>query len=450
MLFRDEVRLARADRTSGEIRLAQSLSSNVCASVALICALALVLFALFGQVTRKSRMAGLLVPEGGSPRVVATAGGVLVDVRIRQGEAVRRGQPMFVVDLERFSSSGATAQGIARDLGLRADSLRAERRSREQLGAAQRQGIDLRLESLARELRQAREEAVLAERRVGLARDAVVRDEGLAAQGFVAAAQLQQRQDAMLDLEARQGAVARTITALRRDEQALKDERQAQFSQLSGDLARIDGQLAALAQERTENDARARLIVTAPQDGMVAAIPVRSGQSVLPNQTLAMLWPLRADGRPAELRAELYASSRASGFASEGQPVWLRLAAFPYQKFGMLRGEVARVSRAPIDPQDLPPGQAQALLSAAGATEALYRLEVRLGAQSVEGYGTVQPLTMGMSVDADVVQERRAVWEWLLEPWLAVQRRWPDRSSDERPKDSRAAGTAADLSVSPE
>jgi membrane fusion protein len=106
-----------------------------------------------------------------------------------------------------------------------------------------------------------------------------------------------------------------------------------------------------------------------------------------------------------------------------GQAVWLRYAAYPYQKFGMARGEVRDVSRTPVNPQDLPAGQAQALLQAAQSQEPLYRIRVRLAQQDIEAYGERQPLKPGMALEADVMQDRRAVWEWLLEPVLAMRAR---------------------------
>lgn len=96
----------------------------------------------------------------------------------------------------------------------------------------------------------------------------------------------------------------------------------------------------------------------------------------------------------------------------------------PYQKFGMLSGQVREVGRTPVMPQDLPGGMAQTLLTAAQAQEPLYRITVALQAQGLQAFGRPQPLKAGMTLDADVIQDRRAIWEWVLEPLLAARRRW--------------------------
>jgi membrane fusion protein len=181
--------------------------------------------------------------------------------------------------------------------------------------------------------------------------------------------------------------------------------------------------LAALDQEAAENDARRHLVVSVPQPGIVAALPVAVGQAVQAGQTLATLMPRGAAGRTSDLHAALYAPSRAAGFVQAGQRVWLRYAAFPYQKFGLNGGVVTAISRTPILPHDLPAGHQQALLVAAQSNEPLYRIDVGLDAQSVSAYGQRFALRPGMTVEADVVQDRRAVWEWLLEPVIAARQR---------------------------
>jgi membrane fusion protein len=108
----------------------------------------------------------------------------------------------------------------------------------------------------------------------------------------------------------------------------------------------------------------------------------------------------------------------------------MRLAAFPYQKFGMQAGHVQTVSRTPISPQDLPAGQARSLLEGASAHEPLYRVTVRLSEQGLQAFGKPQALKGGMTLDAQVVQERRAVWEWVLEPALALKKGWSLKSDE--------------------
>jgi membrane fusion protein len=154
------------------------------------------------------------------------------------------------------------------------------------------------------------------------------------------------------------------------------------------------------------------VIVTAPQAGIVTAIAAERGQQVGP-QPLATLLP---SGSPME--AHLFAPSRAIGFVERGQRVRVRFAAYPFQKFGQYDGEVVQVSRVALAPAELPPQ-----LALPGPPESLYRVTVRLAAPHVMAYGQAQPLAAGMQLEADVMQDRRRLIEWVFEPLIALGRK---------------------------
>jgi membrane fusion protein len=53
----------------------------------------------------------------------------------------------------------------------------------------------------------------------------------------------------------------------------------------------------------------------------------------------------------------------------------------------------------------------------------LYRVKVRIQKQTITAYGREQALKPGMTLDADIVQDERKIWEWIAEPLLAMARR---------------------------
>jgi membrane fusion protein len=52
--------------------------------------------------------------------------------------------------------------------------------------------------------------------------------------------------------------------------------------------------------------------------------------------------------------------------------------------------------------------------------EPLYRIVVEPRWQTIDVNGLPTPLQAGMAVDAYVLQETRAIYEWMLEPLLSV------------------------------
>lgn len=432
-LFRPEVLAAAQAQWLGSIRIGRPLSFSLITGAALAMAAALIAFAAWGEVTRKVTLHGLLLPVGGLINVSAPQAGVITELLVAEGDAVQAGQPLLRLKSERITAAGDAAALNAQALATRRASLETERRLTEQSLRQRQDSIAQRLQSLLAEERQAQAELDTHRLRIQLSMKSVERQTELARSGFVATAQVQQKQEELLDLQLRERNAERNLQALQRDLQAARAEKQASATQAQTTLTQLDRSLAGLDQEGAENAARGGLTITAPQAGRVSASTLSAGQAVQPGQTLVSLVPEGKSGSgglgdpysggaqtAGELQAQLFAPSRTAGFVEVGQEVWLRYAAFPYQKFGMARGEVIAVSRSPIAPADLPAGQAQALVAAAQANEPMYRITVRLPRQAVNTYGKPTPLAAGMSLDADVRQDSRRVWEWLLEPALAV------------------------------
>ncbi|MFM7703628.1 MAG: HlyD family secretion protein [Rubrivivax sp.] len=433
---------AQAASHLGAVRIAHRPRHTLVAGVALILAGALVAFAAWAQVTRKARVPGVLVPQTGTLNVGAQAPGTVAVRAVHEGEHVRQGQLLFVLDTGRGGPEGEVGALVAHTLQQREGTLRAELALREAHARQRRQALADRLRSLSGEATHARAEVELARQRTDLAARSAERFRELAASGFVSAVQAQARQEEWLEWRARAQAAERAGSAFERERQALQAEIDAAATQWQAERVQIERALAQLEQERRENDARRQLVLHAPAEGIVTALHAPPGTRVQAGQTLLALVPTPAAtvqaasptsppsawspaaGLPVPLEAELYAPSRTAGFLRPGQPAWLRVAAFPYQKFGMAPGTVVAVSRTPLDPQDLPAGQQQALAAAAQGTEPLFRIRVALHAQALRTRGAEHALRPGLWLEADIVQERRAVWEWILEPALGARSRW--------------------------
>jgi membrane fusion protein len=247
--------------------------------------------------------------------------------------------------------------------------------------------------------------------------------EQMAAEGFVSDIQAQNKQEEFIDLQSRLETTQRNGIALSREHQAAQAELRNLHQQLSIDLLQLDRSVASLDQETAENKSRQTSSVLAPQAGQVSTLHLPLGAMVQAGQTIASLIPQTTDHAQAPLMAALFAPTRTAGFIQPGQAVWLRLAAFPYQKFGLAQGHVVKVSGTPIAAQDLPHGQGTALLASTQSNEPLYRIQVALASQHITAFGASHPLRPGMSLEADVIHDVRGIWEWIFEPLLAIHAR---------------------------
>lgn len=410
-LFRPEAVEAQQTQWLGRVQLVRPLSLGLMTAGVVAAAVALVLFLSFAQYTRKAAVAGVLVPDLGVIRVVPTASGTVTERHAAEGQAVKAGDVLFVVALERPTLDAGTQAQVLRTLQERERSLQDAARQQAALTDARRAALQRRLLALEAELAQADAEAALQRQRLALAKEALARLESLKNEQFISAAQVQAKTEEVLGLEAAAQALERQRAALGRERAELEGESSQLPLLARGAQGGIERDLAELSREAAEQDAARQVVIRAPHDGTLTAVLADPGQSVSPSSALASLVPAGA-----QLQAHLYAPSSAIGFVRPGQAVRLRYEAFPYQKFGVQPGRVVQVSRTPLAPAEL---AALALPTAVNAGEALFRITVALE----PGTGAALPLVPGLRLEADVLLERRRLVEWLFEPLLGLESR---------------------------
>ncbi|MCU4363348.1 hypothetical protein KTH19_18825, partial [Acinetobacter sp. WU_MDCI_Abxc22] len=52
--------------------------------------------------------------------------------------------------------------------------------------------------------------------------------------------------------------------------------------------------------------------------------------------------------------------------------------------------------------------------------QAIYLVKVAIDQQSIKAYGIKHPLKVGMVFEADIMQENRKLYEWVLEPLFSI------------------------------
>ena len=422
-LFREEAQAEQTGQWLGVVRLARPLSFAVVTGSVLLILCGAVLFLTFAEVTHKARLTGMLVPTEGSINVTTPEAGVVMERKVSEGQAVQAGDTLLVLSIERKSLTGAAVQNTSREV---ASSITARQHSLQmarhlnQLRAAQEDVIALdKIRSLDAELVRADEELRLQKKRVELAQQTVERLQDLAKEGYLPESKLQDKQEALIDAMGQLQSMQRNRLTLARDRQALDGERKSQEMQLQLALNSLEREQSALQQEAAENSAHGTVVVTAPCAGLVSGMEIQAGQSVATGQTLLTVIPVGKNQK--QLEAHLFAPSRAVGFVEKGQTVYLRYAAYPYQKFGMYSGKINHISATPFSPNELPPHLAQQVLAQAGSVEGLYRISVELDQQTVDVYGASLPLKPGLSLEADVVEHKLSIWEMIFEPLLAAR-----------------------------
>jgi membrane fusion protein len=405
LLFRKEVFEAQRQKWLGGISLVQPLRLWVLSAAAIAGTAAVVALLVLGSYTRRSTVTGQLVPNLGLSTVVSPGEGVVAQVLPAEGAQVRAGQPLALIDVPHTTADGVDASRALRD------GLEARRENTRALGLSQVKQIDAQLAGTVRQLRASRQElsqvqAAVATRRdmVRIARETLQRYESMVDQALVSAVQLGQQRQSLLDQVAAQQALERQATQIQSRIAQLQQTLDELPAQRQGLLASTGRDVASLGQEEIRQEFEGRLLLKAPVAGLVTNRLLEPGQSVSSGQPVLNLLP-----RGSRLQAQLYVPSRAIGFIDPGDRVELRYQAYPYQKFGHHSGRVVRISRSAV-----------ARDGADGQSEPVYRVLVELDRQSITAYGRQEPLRPGMLVDADILGERRKLYEWVFEPLYSV------------------------------
>jgi HlyD family secretion protein len=398
---------------------------------------ALMLWAGFGKLDVVAVAEGRLVPKSQLRIVQPAEGGVLRELLVREGERVRAGQVLARMDVRSAEADAATARN---EIALRRLQLRRidAELGRTRLVALPEDPPRLHAQVEAqREARAQAHEASLAEQRTVVARarrdmqaaletqtklsgalpvlieqerafDRLARD-GYAGR-LMLAQRSRERHEAEQDLRAQEhrveGARATMEQGARREAQIAAAYR----AQLQSERVEAELQLARLEQELEKFSHRQRLAeLRAPADGVVKDLATQTQGAVLSPGTVLMT--MVPDGEA--LVAEVWLANQDAGFVAGGQSAKLKLASFPFQRYGMLDARVARIS---ADATERTGNTGNGGDGAKGGGTYAYRAQLEPLAQELRLGEARHALLPGMQLTAEIKLAERTVLEYLLSP----------------------------------
>jgi hemolysin D len=383
---------------------------------------------------------GKLVPAGYLKIVQPSEQGVIKEIFVREGERVREGEVLMRMDTALLAADGRalSAEYRAKRLALRRIEAQLAgkplAREAEDPPALYRQTEAQYAANLAAHLNAlAQERTVLERARHDLAAAYEVRAkllavlphyreqerafEKLASDGFAGRLMYTDKQRERIekeqDLKSQEFAIAAAQATIAQSEKRLVQISADYQRSLQAERAEAAPQAERLREELAKQQHRHALLeLRAPQSGTVKDLATHTpGTVVAPGTILMTIVP---DGE--KLRAEVWVSNDDIGFVRAMQPTRIKLAAFQFQKYGMLEGAVAQVS---ADATEAPnPNTRSGGLAGrdrpAGALA--FRTLVDLKHQELHSDGRHYALAPGMQVMAEIHLGSRTVLEYLLSP----------------------------------
>lgn len=154
------------------------------------------------------------------------------------------------------------------------------------------------------------------------------------------------------------------------------------------------------------------LELRAPQSGIIKDLATHTpGTVVSPGTVLMTLVP-----NDEQLLAEVWVKNTDAGFVRTGQEVQLKLLAYPFQKYGMVTGEVSQISADSTDRTQSNTQQTGADASQPASAPYSYRALVKLNTQHLAFDQNRLTLAPGMQVAAEIKLIDQTIMEYLLSP----------------------------------
>ncbi len=410
-LFREEVSEHRRSRLHGEVVLSQPLSTRLMVG-GLFAIIAITgTWVSLGSYARIETVSGILVTDIPSAKVIAPQPGVVTLLDASEGQYVKAGDRLAVINLDRRAIAGEAVAARGLDaLEARRDLARSQVGLSAQRAMAERTRLSSAISAANVQASSLREQIVLQEQVVASNRTMFDQIAKVVERGFVSKVEFERRRQTLISSQQQLAGLRQQLVSRMAD----AEQAQAQMASLAVESAQsvsdIQSNLQAIAQQQAQLEGEQGYIVTAPITGRVTALQTAAGRTANPGLPMMAIVPEHSG-----LKAELYAPTRAIGFVKSGQEVRILYDAFPYQRFGSFAGKVRSVSRIVIDPRE---SEVPLKLE-----EAVYKVTVALDGQAIAAYGDKIPLQPGMTLQANIVLERQSFLQWLLQPLNAVLKR---------------------------
>jgi membrane fusion protein len=405
-LFRQEVIEAGRERLAGTVVAATPPRAKLYVGLVLAFAALLAAILILGHYSSRAEVKGIVAYDTGIARVYPSAQAEVRTFHVANGRHVEAGAPLVTLAIAQ-GEGGLTTQ--LNQLAGQDQELARQQQLAGSLGTAEISALEKQKASLAADIGSLERQRLFAAGQARLADSATARASRLAAQGAGTQRQVEDSRSASLTRRAEIEQLGERLITQR---QALAQtdaqiaQRRLEAERSNADLA---AQRAALGEQRTALGRQSEITLTAPIAGEVSDISAEVGQRAKPEASLVTIVP-----SGSHLEIWLYAPTRAVGFVHPGQPVRLFFDAFPYQKYGAGRGRVVAVSRVPIEPASLD--------SALGIQEPVFRVRVAIDSAVPRLADADARLRPGMTLSANLVLERRSLWEVLFNPFRSLVR----------------------------
>ena len=286
---------------------------------------------------------GQLESVTGSVEVKTPAGGQVHQVHFQDGQLVKKGAKLITFDTSRAADTKSTLTKL----------------------------IDLESQRLASTLQTLQSKTLVIQKKLATSREITQQLGFLVKSGGFQRVQYLRQLDNLYQLEAE-------LANIKLEIKNAEINSQKTIDQLENELRQAELQLKYQ-------------VVIAPEDGIVFDPKVRPRGVFGAGETLLTIVPQQG------LQARIYVPNKDIGFVKTGQKAQVRVDAFPFTRYGELKGLVAQIGADALPPDD---------------TSSVYRFPIKLTLDKsfLQTKDNIIPLMSGMSITANLkLREKRVI-----------------------------------------
>ncbi|GHB66461.1 toxin secretion, membrane fusion protein [Psychrosphaera saromensis] len=410
-LFRKEAVAQQSERLTGEIILAQPLSIKLTVGTLVAITATIVLFIFTAEYSRKETVRGFLIPIKGVVKSVATQGGVVDKLWVKEGDKVIKGQPLVSIIIQKKNATGIDlSDQLIEQVERQKLMLSDEISQHNTLQLQEVKHLKQRYLALKNEQGALTNQLTLADEKLTLLLAQQKYFNTLSKNGHLSKFEKDTQEQELLGAKQEKQNINRLLiqqqnelTQVRFNIENIPQQYALKINNLKRQQSEFSSQIAQISNGH-------KYTITASQGGVVSGIQVFEGENLTQAKSILHILP-----EDSELIAELLLPTRSAGFIEEGNNTRLRFDAFPYQRFGFIQSQIVQIDQTLITPNER---QMPIALQ-----EPVYRLRAKLNQQQIQAFGKEFDLKSGMLFDADIMLEQRTLIEWLLEPLYSLKGR---------------------------
>ena len=409
-MFRQEaIDFERQHRQGGQVALLQPLPTKIITWLAAVSVGCIIIFLFLGQYARKETVVGFLAPTSGIAKIFATRPGTIKDIYVKEGEEVKKGQPLLAVETSQIAVTGQDINaGMLAPLEWQQTTLKDQIAAEQERMKSEQARLSATAAGLETEISEVRAQIETQQEQFRLSSEFVSSVAGLAARGIVSDLDYKKRQVAALEQKEKLDSLNQQLAARQNQLTEARFSLEQLPTVTAGKIQSLRSELATTEQHIAEINGRRAYEIRAPAAGRVTILQATVGQFADTTRPEMDIVP-----DDSILQAELFVPTRAIGFVQPGQEVRILYDAFPYQQFGTYRGRVIEISQTILTRTDT--------IGPVELKEPAYRVKVSLDRPDIDAYGKRIPLQADMLLRADIILEKRTLLKWLLDPLLSVR-----------------------------